>query len=57
MDFAFASVCTTKEIKLGEVLSEDNIWVKRPGKGDFSAEDFYSLLGKRSIKIYQTIFN
>jgi N-acetylneuraminate synthase len=47
MDFAFASVCTTKEIKLGEVLSEDNIWVKRPGKGDFSAEDFYSLLGRK----------
>ena len=46
MDFAFASVCTIKEIKTGELLSEDNIWVRRPGKGDFTAEDYSNLIGK-----------
>ena len=44
--FAFASVVATKDIKLGEVLSEDNIWVRRPGEGDFSAADYDDLIGK-----------
>jgi len=44
--FAFASVCTIKDISPGEVLSENNIWVKRPGTGDFNAEDYESLLGQ-----------
>ena len=44
--FAFASVVATKDIQLGEVLSEDNIWVRRPGEGDFSAADYDDLLGK-----------
>ena len=44
--FAFASVVAIKDIKLGEVLSEDNIWVRRPGEGDFSAADYDDLLGK-----------
>ena len=46
MDFAFASVCTLREIKAGEVLNVDNIWVRRPGKGDFNAEEYADLLGK-----------
>jgi N-acetylneuraminate synthase len=48
--FAFASVVATKEIQIGEQLSEDNIWVKRPSGGDFSAIDYESLLGKTAIK-------
>ena len=32
--FAYASVVTTKDIKKGELLTEDNIWVKRPGTGE-----------------------
>ena len=31
--FAFASVCSLKDIKAGEILSTENIWVKRPGTG------------------------
>lgn len=46
MEFAFSSVCTIKPIKKGEVFSKDNIWVKRPGGGDFMASDFKSLIGK-----------
>ena len=50
IDFAFASVVATKDIKAGENLSEQNIWVKRPGGGDFSASDYELLLGKK-VKI------
>lgn len=46
--FAYASVVTIKEIKKGDVFSEENIWVKRPGTGDFLAEDYDGLLGKVS---------
>lgn len=44
--FAFASVVATKDIQPGECLAEDNIWVKRPGGGDFGVLDYESLLGK-----------
>ena len=30
IDFAFATVCSIKTIKKGEVLSMENVWVKRP---------------------------
>lgn len=45
-DFAFASVVADQDIKAGEILSADNLWVKRPATGDFSADDYESLLGK-----------
>lgn len=48
IDFAFATVCAIQDIKKGEVLSKDNIWVKRPGTGAILAEHFESLLGKRA---------
>jgi N-acetylneuraminate synthase len=46
--FAFASVVAIRDIEEGEMLSEDNIWVKRPGTGDFRASDFEGLLGKKA---------
>jgi N-acetylneuraminate synthase len=46
--FAFASVVAIEDIKVGQVLSEDNIWVKRPGGGDFSVLDYENLLGKNA---------
>ncbi|OXR99878.1 N-acetylneuraminate synthase family protein [Shewanella algae] len=46
IDFAYASVVTTAEIKKGEKLSHENLWVKRPGTGDFLAEEYDSLIGK-----------
>jgi|TARA_B110000305_G_C19449395_1_gene646884 N-acetylneuraminate synthase len=48
--FAFASVVSIKEIKKGEKLSNENIWVKRPGNGDFHAKEFGHLIGKRALK-------
>ena len=35
MKFAFASVVAIKNIKKGSMLNKKNIWVKRPGTGDF----------------------
>ena len=49
-DFAFASVVADKEIKKGEKLSANNLWVKRPGTGDFSADDYESLFDKVARK-------
>ena len=46
--FAFASVVAIKDIKPGDVLNEENIWVKRPGGGDFGVLDYESLLGKKA---------
>ena len=38
------------DILEGETLTNENIWVKRPGNGDFDAEDFYDLIGKKLLK-------
>ena len=46
IDFAYASVVSIKDIKKGECFSEENIWVKRPGTGDFLAKDYQALLGR-----------
>ena len=46
IDFAFATVCSIRDIKKGEILSKENIWVKRPGTGAISAENYNSILGK-----------
>jgi len=44
--FAFASVVAIEDIEPGQVLSEQNIWLKRPGGGDYSALNYENLLGK-----------
>ena len=49
-NFAFASVVSIKEIKNGEKLTQKNIWVKRPGNGDFAASKYEKILGKIAIK-------
>ena len=46
-NFAFASVVANKDLEKGTILNKDNIWVRRPGNGDFSAEKYYSLIGKK----------
>ena len=50
IDFAFATVVTIKKIKKDEILSMENIWVKRPGTGEISAGDFKKIIGKRANK-------
>jgi N-acetylneuraminate synthase len=46
IDFAYACVVSTRDIRSGEKLSEENIWVKRPGTGEIKAEHYERLLGK-----------
>ncbi|MEQ6356847.1 N-acetylneuraminate synthase family protein [Lysinibacillus sp. M3] len=46
IDFAFATVVALNDIKEGELLTENNIWVKRPGTGEIPASDYRSVLGK-----------
>jgi len=46
IDFAFASVVSIQDILPGERFTTKNIWVKRPGKGDFLAKDYKKILGK-----------
>ncbi|MCF8298093.1 MAG: N-acetylneuraminate synthase family protein [Saprospiraceae bacterium] len=47
-EFAFASVVTIKDIQKGEVLTRDNLWVKRPGTGEILARDYDKILGNRA---------
>lgn len=49
IDFAFATVVTTKPIKKGEVFTKDNLWVKRPGTGGILAEKYEEILGKKAV--------
>jgi len=54
IDFAYACVVSIKDIKKNELLSKDNIWVKRPGTGQIKAVHFSKILGKkvkRDIKL------
>jgi N-acetylneuraminate synthase len=48
MAFAFASIVAIKDIQPGEKLTEENIWVKRPGGGDFNVHDYDLLLGRKA---------
>jgi len=46
IDFAYASVVAIKKIKKGDILSKENVWVKRPGTGEILARHYKTLLGK-----------
>lgn len=50
IDFAFATVVTIKDISEGEEFTKENIWVKRPGTGDYLAEKYKDILGKKSTR-------
>lgn len=50
IDFAYATVVTIKVITTGELLTRENIWVKRPGTGKIPAEDYEKVLGKKATK-------
>ena len=49
IDFAYASVVSVKNIKRGELLTRENIWVKRPGTGQILAKDFENLIGTIAV--------
>lgn len=50
IEFAYACVVSTKDIKKGEKLSKENIWVKRPGNGEIRAIEYNKILGKRATR-------
>jgi N-acetylneuraminate synthase len=53
IDFAFATVCSIQDIKKGDLLTKDNIWVKRPGTGKILAEHYNGILGKTATRTIQ----
>ena len=48
IDFAFATIVSIAPIKAGDIFTEKNIWVKRPGTGPILAEHYEDILGKKS---------
>ena len=47
--FAFASIVVTTDLGKDEILTEDNLWLRRPGGGDFNASDYDRLIGKKLL--------
>lgn len=50
IDFAYATVVSIKELSAGELFTEENLWVKRPGTGEILAENYRDILGKRAAR-------
>jgi sialic acid synthase SpsE len=50
IDFAFATICSIRTIKKGDILTKENVWVKRPGSGGILAEHYNSIIGKIANK-------
>jgi N-acetylneuraminate synthase len=50
IDFAYASVVTIQDIRRGEPLTKENLWVKRPGIGSILAADYEKLLGRTAAR-------
>ena len=50
IDFAYACVVAIADIGSGDLLTPDNIWVKRPGTGEIKAEFYQAVLGKAANK-------
>ena len=49
--FAYASVVSIKDIKEGDDLTLENIWVKRPGTGEILAPNFNKVINKKSTQM------
>jgi len=48
INFAYACVVSTKDIKKNELFTTENIWVKRPGTGQILAEGYFNIIGKHA---------
>jgi sialic acid synthase SpsE len=46
--FAYSSVVALRDIQTGEILDENNVWVKRPGTGDIPASRYSEVVGHRA---------
>lgn len=52
IDIARKSIVARREIKKGELLTEENLYIKRPG-GGISPMRWYELIGKRAVKDFK----
>ena len=50
INFAYASVVSTKRIKKNELFTYKNLWVKRPGNGKLLSKDLKYIIGKKAYK-------
>ena len=50
IDFAYASVVAIDNIKKGDKLTRENVWVKRPGTGEILAKHYKTILGKTAAR-------
>jgi N-acetylneuraminate synthase len=51
--FAFASIVSNAELKIGDIIHQDNIALRRPHGGDFGPTDYYRIIGSRVLKPIQ----
>jgi N-acetylneuraminate synthase len=49
-DFAFATVVAIKDIKTGELFTDSNLWVRRPGTGKIPASYYRKILNTKALK-------
>lgn len=50
IDFAYASVVSTRPISAGSRISAENAWVKRPGTGEILAARYEEVLGRTATR-------
>jgi len=48
INFAYSSVVSITDIKKNELLTPENLWVKRPGTGEIPAKDYFKILNKKA---------
>ena len=48
-EWAFRSLVTTKEISAGQIITENDIWSKRPGTG-IPAKEMSRMIGKKALR-------
>lgn len=48
--FARSSIVADCDLDVGDILTEENIWARRPGNGEIPGYDFYRVIGKKLNK-------
>ncbi|KVX05071.1 MAG: N-acetylneuraminate synthase family protein [Alcaligenes nematophilus] len=48
--FARGSIVADKDLPKGHIITEKDIWARRPGTGEISVEFFYDLIGKKTSR-------
>ncbi len=48
--FARGSIVADKDLKVGDIIKEEDIWARRPGNGEIPAYDFDKVIGKELLR-------